>query len=170
MKPPFCAKTEKGFTRRGALFTRALRALHATPVYMLLTKNYTLHANPCLHRRLHVTRKFLFIRVSVNPFLGNICKVPWGVDLRSELLAYRLFVMPVLLQSPSFEFSARLSSYIVTAIFQRKQVSVLRSGVTGIIPVRPLVPCHARWYNSNYIYLFITGNGTGRFPTGAVSP
>jgi hypothetical protein len=72
MKPPFCAKTEKGLTRRGALFTRALRVLHATPVYTLRTKtkNYTLHANPCLHRRLHVTRKFLFTRVSVNPFLA----------------------------------------------------------------------------------------------------
>jgi hypothetical protein len=70
MKPPFCAKTVKGFARRGALFTRALHVLHATPVYTLRVKNCTLHANPCLHRRLHVTRKFLLTRVSANPFLG----------------------------------------------------------------------------------------------------
>jgi hypothetical protein len=70
MKPPFCAKTEQGFTHRGALFTRALHVLHAAPVYTLRIKNYTLHANPCLHRRLYVAGKFLFIRVSVNPFLG----------------------------------------------------------------------------------------------------
>ena len=90
---------EKGFARRGGVFTRVFtRVLHVLCtqgwcVYTLRVKNYTLHANPCLYGRLHVTRKSLFMRtsMSINPFLGTcegegvrvgMCGCVWPLVMR----------------------------------------------------------------------------------------